>query len=236
MPGKLELVTADLNKEGSYDEAVKDCEFVCHVASPALLKSKNPQQDIVDPAVKGTQNVFNSILKACTAKKVVVTSSVTALFGERFKPNHVYTEEDWNEQRDLRQAPYPLAKTLAERTAWECAAQKLSAQKSVCMQDASWRFELVTTLPGVCFGPVLCKQHVHTSPQILQELMNGTLPMAPDLTVGVVDVRDVAKAHVDALESASAAGRYIFVHNNWSFFQVSPADCSYLTPDVPPKL
>lgn len=87
LPGHLELVSANLEEAGSFDYAVEDCEFVCHVASPVImrvltshllekatsyeftgLQAKDPQKEIVDAAVNGTINVFESILKARAAK------------------------------------------------------------------------------------------------------------------------------------------------------------------------
>lgn len=209
----MELVSADLLKEGSFDLAAAGCEYVCHVASPPVLKSKNPQKDIVDPALTGTRNVFSAILKAKCARRVVVTSSLVAVFDDDLKPRHVYTEEDWNEKSDLKATPYPLAKTLAEKTAWDIYRDQPN--------DGSWRFELVTMLPGVALGPILDKQHLGTSPQVIQQLLNGTMVMAPDIELGLVDVRDVADAHVAGLENPGAAGRFILNHKDLTFLEVA---------------
>jgi len=59
----LQLFEADLLKEGSFDEAFKDCDFVIHTASPFQLQVSDPQKDLVDPALKGTLNVLNAVKK-----------------------------------------------------------------------------------------------------------------------------------------------------------------------------
>ncbi|CAI5496383.1 unnamed protein product [Closterium sp. Naga37s-1] len=105
-PGKLELFSADLSKPGSFDEAVEGCEFVCHVASLVRMSVPNPQS-VVDAALEGTRNVFSSILKHKTAKKVVVTSSVATIIDYVNNKDHVFTEEDWNRDLSLKD-PYPM--------------------------------------------------------------------------------------------------------------------------------
>ncbi|CAI5535528.1 unnamed protein product [Closterium sp. Naga37s-1] len=105
-PGKLELFSADLGKPGSFDEAVERCEFVCHVASLVRMSVPNPQS-VVDAALEGTRNVFSSIVKHKTAKKVVVTSSVSAIIDYANNKDHVFTEEDWNQDLSLKD-PYPM--------------------------------------------------------------------------------------------------------------------------------
>ncbi|CAI5488719.1 unnamed protein product [Closterium sp. Naga37s-1] len=91
-PGKLELFSADLGKPGSFDEAVEGCEFVCHVASLVRMSVPNPQS-VVDAALEGTRNVFSSILKHKTAKKVVVTSSVAAIIDYVNNKDHLLQGE-----------------------------------------------------------------------------------------------------------------------------------------------
>ena len=109
LPGTLTLVAADLLKEGSFDEAVKGCDFIFHVASPFVLVSDDPQREILDPATLGTVNLLASAAKESAAARhknrskrplrVVLTSSVAAVQGEYASPpknGSLYTEEDWN--------------------------------------------------------------------------------------------------------------------------------------------
>ena len=59
--GKIKYFKADLLKEGSYDEPMEGCELVFHTASPFINTVKNPQKDLVDPALIGTKNVLSSV-------------------------------------------------------------------------------------------------------------------------------------------------------------------------------
>ena len=83
-PGTLTLFAADLLDDGAFDEAMAGCELVFHTASPFVISGiKDPQKDLVDPAVHGTRNALESANRVSSVKRVVLTSSVAATFGCR---------------------------------------------------------------------------------------------------------------------------------------------------------
>jgi dihydroflavonol-4-reductase len=198
LPGaseRLALVEADLLTEGGFDSHVQGMDAVIHTASPYMLHAKNPQKDLVEPAVFGTRNVLASAAKASSVKRVVVTSSMAAITDEP-ESDHVLTEADWNSQSSLERNPYYFSKTLAERAAWDF-------QKS----DKP-SFDLVVINPFLVIGPSLVPS-INTSNQMFVDILAGAYPGVMNLTWGFVDVRDVAKAHIRALEVLEAGGRYI---------------------------
>ena len=82
LPGafeRLELVEADLLREGSFDKAADGCDAVVHAASPYALTVRDAQKELVDPAVIGTNNVLNACERAGSVKRVVVTSSMATV-------------------------------------------------------------------------------------------------------------------------------------------------------------
>lgn len=198
LPGaseRLELVDADLDDEGSFDEAVAGCEFVMHLASPYALTVEDAQRDLVDPAVNGTLSVLRSCKRAGTVKRVVLTSSMAAVTDEP-ESAHVLTEADWNERSTLDRNPYYFSKTLAERAAWDFVAQEEPG------------FDLVVINPFLVVGPSLSKA-INASPAVLRGILMGEYPGILSLTWGFVDVRDVATAHVRAIEVPEASGRHV---------------------------
>lgn len=196
--GELELVAADLNTPGAFDDAVADCPYVCHTASSVKLRADDPQRDIVDVAVEGTTNVLRSVVKSGVARRVVVTSSIAAVIDEQ-GGSRTFSEDDWNESATLEGSPYPLSKTLAEKAAWAFVKELPEDQ----------RFALVTINPSLVLGPVYTKGHGRTSPAIIRDLLTGKFPLIPKLGFNYVDVRDVALGHVRALQRPEAEGRYI---------------------------
>lgn len=199
--GAIKYFKADLLQEGSYDEAMEGCELVFHTASPFSLKVKDPQRDLVDPALKGTRNVLSSVERNESVKRVVLTSSCAAILGDNkdiidYK-GQVATEENWNESSSLAHNPYSYSKTLAEKAAW-------------AMARAQGRWDLVVVNPSLVIGPGLNPNGTSESFHIVRQLGNGEMKFgAPDLHIGVNDVRDLAMAHVQAGFTPEAEGRHI---------------------------
>lgn len=205
-PGTLELVRADLLEPHSFDEAVAGQDYLLHTASPLNLKPKNPQRDVIDPALEGTRNVLGAVQRAKTVKRVVVTSSAAAVRSTNRPHDHVFSEEDWNDTATIDENPYPLSKTLAEREAWSIRD---------AMEPAE-RFQLVTINPTVVIGPALAESHASGSLLVILKLINGSMPAFPRMSISLVDVRDVATAHVNALERPDAHGRHLmFCKSLW---------------------
>ncbi len=200
-PGTLEIWEGDLLKEGDFDEAAKGCELVMHTASPFILQVKDPQTQLIDPALKGTRNVLSAVNKAGTVKRVVLTSSVVAIYGQFSEidntPNGIFTEDLWNSSSSLKNQPYAYSKTLAEKEAWKIAGE----------QD---QWDMVTIHPAFVMGPSLTKTSQSQSLTFIKQMMSGEFKMGvPPFTFGLVDVRDVSKAHIAAGFTPEANGRYI---------------------------
>lgn len=189
----LELVEADLLR--SFADAVKGCEFVLHVASPFKTDVKDPQTELVDPAVKGTLSVLSACADCPTVKKVVLTSSVAAIQDSPVA-GKVYTEEDWNTESTLTHNSYSFSKTEAEKAAWKF------------MEEKKPPFKLIVINPAMVIGPSH-RVELSESVEVLSMLMNGKYPLCLKLGFAVVDVRDVALSHIEAMEKDEAKGRYI---------------------------
>ncbi|ODR26074.1 diaminohydroxyphosphoribosylaminopyrimidine deaminase [Mycolicibacterium porcinum] len=201
-PGRLKLFKADLLEPGSFDEAMAGCELVMHTASPFLLSGyTDAQEALIRPALEGTRNVLDAVNRTESVKRVVLTSSVVAIYGDARESRDVlggvFTDEHWNTTSSADHQPYPYSKTVAEQEAWK-------------YQKAQDRWDMVTIHPGLVLGPALTSASDSASLSTMKQFTDGTLLAgAPALTMGVVDVRDVAEAHVRAGYTPEAHGRYI---------------------------
>lgn len=210
----IKYFKSDLLKEGSYAEAMEGCELVFHTASPFINDVKDPQKELIDPAVNGTRNVLEQANKTASVKRVVVTSSCAAIYGDAADcaqyPNNEITEEHWNTSSTIDHNAYSLSKTLAEKEAW----------KIVEGQD---RWDLVTVNPSFVLGPFLNPKYTTSeSFNIMKQMGDGTFKMGcPKMGVGVVDVRDLANVHFQAGFKPEAKGRYIGSGTNTNFFDMS---------------
>ncbi|KAI3796458.1 hypothetical protein L1987_39129 [Smallanthus sonchifolius] len=190
---RLCLFEANLTVEGSFDSAVNGSVCVFHTASPVLLSVDDPQAQLLDPAVKGTLNVLKSSAKVQSIKRVVLTSSITAvIFGSRLLESGVVIDETWFSD--------PLVceqkKTLAED-----AAAKFTKQNGL---------ELVVINPGYVIGPFFQPTLSLASEGIMSMIKNGN-EVFSDGIYRLVDVRDVATAHILGFENTEADGRYCMV-------------------------
>ncbi len=212
-PKQLILFEADLLTENSFDEAIKNCDIVIHTASPYFLdKPKNIQKELIDPAVNGTKNVLNSVNKTKSVKRVIVTSSIVTLFNNAKDlcntPNNKVTQSGTNTNKDETYNSYAFSKTRAEQIAWEIS--KLN----------SW--DLITVHPGAIFGPSLSERQDSTSVKMMTQFLNGSFKTGvPNLSLGVVDVRDAAKIHIYSALTPSATGKYIAVAETLTLLEVS---------------
>lgn len=212
--GELKLFKADLLTPNGYFEAMQGCELVYHTASPFVLDVKDPQKELIDPALKGTENVLNSASNTPSVKRIVVTSSCAAIYTDatdcQKAPNGMLTEEVWNTTASLDHQPYSYSKTLAEKRAWE-------------MAEAQSQWDLVTVNMSLVMGPALNANSVTSeSMNILKQLGDGTMKMGlPNMGFGVVDVRDVAEAHMKAGFMPEAQGRYITSAHNTDLLRMA---------------
>ncbi|HVY46004.1 MAG TPA: aldehyde reductase [Minicystis sp.] len=193
--GQISFVEADLGRDEGWAEAAAGCRYVLHVASPVLAGVPKDADDVIRPAREGTLRVLRAAADAGVAR-VVMTSSVAAvLYGHPRDGGKTYDEDDWTILGE-GVAPYEQSKTLAERAAWDFVASLPEGR----------RFELVTLLPGLILGPVLDKDF-SVSGEVVKKLLAREVPGCPDLGWAVVDVRDVADAHVAAMTAPDAAGK-----------------------------
>lgn len=151
---------------------------------------------LVKPAVNGTINVFKACVQpGSKVKRVVLTSSLAAIAGDEFTTGKIYSEKDWGNP-DISQ-PYTKSKILAEKAAWKFVKER-QEKNEPC-------FELAVINPGIVLGPVLTDV-VAASMEPIKLLLERQTMMLPDIVFPSCDVRDVARAHLVALELPEASG------------------------------
>jgi len=211
-PGTLNVFEADLLVEGSYAEAMAECEVVFHIASPFLINGiKDAQRQLVDPALKGTANVLNTVNQTDSVKRVVLTSSVVSIYGDAIDAREIsdgiFTEKQWNTTSTLKHNPYSYSKVLAEKEAWK-----------IC--DAQSRWDMLVINPGFVMGPSLTSNSNSASIGFILDMVNGKNKMGvPSLEFGIVDVRDIASAHINGAKLEKANGRNIMVNTSISMLE-----------------
>ncbi|RLM75591.1 anthocyanidin reductase-like isoform X2 [Panicum miliaceum] len=226
--GSLEVFRADLDEEGSFDEAVAGCDYAFLVAAPVNIHTKNPEKELVEPAVRGTLNVLRSCVKAGTVKRVVLTSSAAAVTSRPLQGDgHVLDEDSWSDVEHLTvtNSPYrgyPVSKVLLERAACRFAEEHGISLVTLCpvvTVGAAPAPSARTSVPN-CLSLLSGKIHRIGAPasrvfifaRMGDEAAFAVLDGIERATgcIPLVHVEDLCCAELFAAEEdASAAGRYI---------------------------
>ena len=186
----LNIFTFNLTEDAGWDEGMMGCDYVLHVASPISLDAQD-EEYFVGPAVAGVERALK-FAKKHQVKKVVLTSSVAAIF-ETTVLKQYYDESDWSDPNKPEIGHYAKSKTLAEMAAWDF------------VKNEGNPFELAVINPALVIGPSLSGD-LGESNKAISLLVGGKMPVTVPLQFGYVDVRDVAAAHILAMQNPSSNG------------------------------
>ncbi|POY72851.1 hypothetical protein BMF94_4106 [Rhodotorula taiwanensis] len=217
------VIVEDVEAPGAFDKAIKGVDAFLHTASPFHFNAPDPYKDLINPAVNGTLNALKSAKSEPSVKRVVITASFACIVEPKDPGTYVFTEKDWNEYspkqveehgKDAEASQsYRASKTLAERAAWKF------------VEEEKPQFDITTIQPPLIFGPVI---HQVPSPDKLNTSVNNFYQFlvgnksAEDAQNGFgsyVDVRDVAKIHVESLLNDHAGNQRFLVATTDSSYQ-----------------
>ncbi|NIJ36684.1 nucleoside-diphosphate-sugar epimerase [Sphingopyxis panaciterrae] len=193
---KLKFFAADLEHDAGWAESIAGCSHVAHVASPFPLGVPKDADELVVPAREGALRALR-FARAAGIKRFVLTSSMAAVAYGHDNGGDIYSEADWTNLDNPDVMPYPRSKTVAERAARDWVAAEGSD------------IEFASVNPAAVFGPLL-SDDLSTSIELVKQLLEGKVPMCPDIGFGIIDVRDVADLHYRALTAEGVKDeRYI---------------------------
>ena len=186
----LKLFSFNLNEDEGWDDGMEGCDYLIHVASPIALEIKS-EDFFVKPAVAGVKRALK-FAKKHNIKKVILTSSVAAIY-HGIELKEYYDENDWSDPENPSIDHYSKSKTLAEKAAWDF------------IEAEGKPFEFSVINPALVIGPSLSND-LGESNKAIQMVATGKMPVAVPLQFGYVDVRDVAAAHILAMQKQASDG------------------------------
>ncbi|SEO42576.1 Nucleoside-diphosphate-sugar epimerase [Flavobacterium sp. CF108] len=189
----LEFIEADLTSDTNWTEAMIDCDYILHIASPIFLRLPKNEDEMIRPAVDGTLRVLKAARNA-GVKRVVMTSNFGAVGYSHKDKNSLITEESWTNPNEKGLSTYNKSKVLAEQAAWNF------------MKNEGGALELSVVNPMGIFGPSLYPD-LSSGFELLKKILDGSMKAIPDIRLGIVDVRDAAELHILAMESPDAKGQ-----------------------------
>ena len=208
-PGKaanLRTVVLNLDDDAGWAEAMEGIDAVLHTASPFPLVQPKDEEALIRPAVDGALRALRAARTAGVRRVVMTSSSVAVMMKREPADGTAFTEADWSDLDDPRNLAYSRSKTLAERAAWDF------------VREADGAIDLTTINPVFVMGPPLDKNY-GTSVEVIERILKARDPMLPNIGFPVVDVRDVALAHLGALDRADSIGQRIIAADRWLWFQ-----------------
>jgi dihydroflavonol-4-reductase len=194
---RLTFTVADLTSDDGWPEAVADCDYVLHVASPFPPDDPEHEEDVIVPARDGTLRVLRAARDA-GIRRVVLTSSFAAVGYGHGTLDREFTEEDWTNLDGRGVTAYVKSKVLAERAAWDFINRE------------GRQTELTVINPVATFGPVFSDDLSSSIVPILTLILTRGHQMA-NVSFPVADVRDVADVHRRAMTHPAAAGERFIV-------------------------
>lgn len=209
-----EIVQADMLNEKAMEKALDDVDVLYHVAAVFKHWAKDPQSQIIEPNIQGTETVLRAAAKA-DVRKVVYVSSVAAI-------GHDGTPLDENTWNKPSHNPYYSSKILSERKAWKLAKR--------------YNLKMVAVLPSAIVGPI--GNRPTDTMRFLESVIAHQLPINPNFYFNFVDVRDVTKGMIAAAEKGKVGERYILANAHSSSLEevIRALDTSNTSPRVPIKL
>ncbi|XP_047977680.1 putative anthocyanidin reductase [Salvia hispanica] len=215
---RLRLFKADLQEDGSFDEAIRGCDGVFHVSASMEFRVSSATQDldnhvktqITDPAIEGALNVLKSCLKASvTVKRVVFTSSISTLTAKDSSGKWVSVVDE-SSQTPVDQ----VLKTKA--SGWVYALSKLLSEEASFQFAKENGIHLISVITTTVGGPFLTPT-VPSSLRVLLSPLTGDpnfLPIFSSVnarmgSIALVHIEDICNAHVFLMEHADAEGRYL---------------------------
>ncbi len=193
----LEFVRLDLTRDEGFSDAFRGIEYAIHLASPVPSRPPRDENELIVPARDGTLRVLRAA-SAQGTRRVVVTSSIAAIFaGHPRDGSHVFDESDFS-RLDAPLSAYNRSKSVAEMAAWEFVRSLPDDKK----------LELTTIHPGLVLGPILDSDPGVTN-EVLLKLVRRQSPGLPNLNLALADVRDIAELHYRAMVTPEAKGQRI---------------------------
>ena len=191
---RLEFCKLNLLDDQGWEEAASECDYLLHIASPCCIKEPKNEKELIEPALEGTLRALK-VAQTSKIKKVVLTSSIGSIaYGHK---KRTCTHNDWTDiSNDV--GAYIKSKTIAEKAAWNFVNNQ---------SDKS--FTMTTIHPGMVFGPLLSNDIEGISANLIAKMITGKFPALPDIYFTVVDVRDVAKIHVQSLKNKESDNKRI---------------------------
>ncbi|KAK9284769.1 hypothetical protein L1049_023946 [Liquidambar formosana] len=207
----LTLWKADLGEDGSFDEAIKGCSAVFHVATPMDFESQDPENEVIKPTINGVLSIIKSCTKAKTVRRLIFTSSAGTVNvgGQQLLE---YDESCWSDVDMIREKKmtgwmYFASKTLAEQAAWAAAKEN--------------NIHFISIIPTLVVGPFIMPSMPPSLVTALSPITGNEAHYSIVKQCQYVHLDDLCDAHIYLSEHPEAEGRYICSSDDATIYDIA---------------
>ncbi|KAK7314271.1 hypothetical protein VNO77_39485 [Canavalia gladiata] len=208
---RLQVFNADLSNSESFNGAIEGCIGVFHVATPVDFELGEPEEVLTKRSIDGALGILKACLNSKTVKRVVYTSSASAVTYNGKEEEVILDENSWSDVNYLR---------VSKPFGWSYAISKTLTEKAVLEFGEQNGLDVVTLIPALVFGPFICPK-LPSSVGATLNFIFGKCPFGLVLQIPMVHVDDVARAHIFLLEHSNPKGRYCCSHCLVTFGRIS---------------
>ncbi|MEW6270759.1 MAG: NAD-dependent epimerase/dehydratase family protein [Thermodesulfobacteriota bacterium] len=184
----VEIVRGDILDDADVARAVRGCGRVVHTAAGFLMWARDPERDIIEPSVRGTRVVLEAAAREGVEK--LLYTSTTGTIGFPTSPDQRFDETRFNTEPHTH---YVRGKIAAEKEAFAVAERT--------------GLPVVAINPGFILGPRFWK--LSESVKQIADFLNQGMPVYFDGGFSLVDVEDVARGALLAMDRGRPGERYI---------------------------
>ncbi|KAK6918251.1 NAD-dependent epimerase/dehydratase, partial [Dillenia turbinata] len=220
---RLVLFEADIYKPSEFEQAIKGCDFVFHVATPFQHYENSKKlnflggkqyRNVTEAAVAGAKSIVMSCISSGCVKKLIYTASVVAaspLKDDGFSFKDFMDETCWTPL----DAPYPYhgVSFLKDYTDSKTLVEKEILKYGRGENDG---FEVVTLACGLVGGDGLLSSMSTSQSMFVSQLANNEFMFRSTrfleellAKVPIIHIDDVCEAHIFCMEETSIKGRFL---------------------------
>ena len=198
LPGGADVVVGDLREPEKFASALAGCDALIHVAADYRLWVPDPAE-MYKANVEGTRTLLR-LAREAGVPRVVYTSSVATM---GFKKDGTVVDEETAVSESDMIGHYKRSKWMAEQVAIEAAR----AGQQVIILNPTTPIGSLDTKPT-------------PTGRIVVDFLNGNFPAYVDTGLNLVDVDEIARMHLVALERGRPGERYILGGENLTLKQI----------------
>ena len=198
LPESADVVVGDLREPEKFASALVGCDALIHVAADYRLWVPDPAE-MYRANVEGTRTLLR-LAREAGVRRVVYTSSVATM---GFKMDGTVVDEETAVGEADMIGHYKRSKWMAEQVAMEAAR----AGQEVMVLNPTTPIGSLDTKPT-------------PTGRIVVDFLNGKFPAYVDTGLNLVDVDEIARMHLVALERGRPGERYILGGENLTLKQI----------------